>query len=68
MLIKSNNSNDELTDIVSKECGYEGEISFDPKKPDGMLRTCMYVSFINSLGWKAKINLKEGINKTINIV
>jgi len=31
MLIKSNNSNDELTDIVSKEYGYEVEISFDPK-------------------------------------
>jgi len=32
-------------------------------KPDGTPRKLMNVSRINSLGWKAKIGLREGIEE-----
>jgi GDP-L-fucose synthase len=41
---------------------------FDTTKPNGTPRKLMDTSKINSLGWKAKLNLKEGISKTLNEV
>jgi GDP-L-fucose synthase len=38
---------------------------FDNTKPDGTPRKLMDTSKINKMGWEAKINLKEGIEKTI---
>jgi GDP-L-fucose synthase len=46
-----------IKDIV----GFEGELTFDTSKPDGTPRKIMDVSKINTLGWKHKIELKEGI-------
>lgn len=40
---------------------YEGTIEFDTSKPDGTPRKLMDVSKINSLGWKPKIPLEQGI-------
>ncbi len=53
----------ELMQIVMKVVGYNGEIKFDTTKPDGTPRKLMDVSRINSLGWKAKTELEEGIAK-----
>jgi GDP-L-fucose synthase len=41
--------------------GYSGALDWDTSKPDGTPRKLMNVSKINSLGWKAKIGLSEGI-------
>ncbi len=46
--------------------GFKGEIIFDTTKPDGMKRKLLDVSKINNLGWKAQINLDEGLKKTID--
>lgn len=54
----------ELAELVKHIVGYKGEIVFDPSKPDGTLRKLLNVSKINSLGWKAKIGLEEGITST----
>jgi len=54
----------ELSKIVSDVVGFEGEIVLDTSKPDGTPRKLLDVSKINSLGWKHKIDLKEGIKKT----
>ena len=51
---------DELK-IISK---FNGEISYDKTKPDGTLKKVLDVSKINSLGWKHKISLTEGLRKT----
>lgn len=51
---------DELK-IISK---FSGEISYDKTKPDGTLEKVLDVSKINSLGWKHKISLTEGLRKT----
>jgi GDP-L-fucose synthase len=51
----------ELTELIAKIIGYTGGIHKDPSKPDGTPRKLMDVSKINSMGWKARISLEEGI-------
>ena len=51
--------------MIVAEVGYEGEIVFDTTKPDGTLRKLMDTSKINKMGWSAKINILDGVSKTI---
>ena len=51
----------DLAYIISETVGYKGKIKFDPKKHDGTMRKLMDSSKIQSLGWKPKISLDEGI-------
>jgi len=39
---------------------------FDASKPDGTPRKLMDVSKLSSLGWKAEISLKTGIENVFN--
>jgi GDP-L-fucose synthase len=58
----------ELAELIVGEVGYEGQLVFDITKPDGTPRKLMDSSKINNLGWKAKLNLKDGIGKTLKEV
>ena len=49
---------------MAKVVGYQGAISFDTSRPDGTPRKLLDVSRINSLGWRAKIELEGGLSKT----
>jgi GDP-L-fucose synthase len=51
----------ELAETIKDVVGFEGELKFDATKPDGTPRKLMDVSKINALGWKHKINLRQGI-------
>jgi GDP-L-fucose synthase len=53
----------DLALLIKEVVGYTGDLKFDSTKPDGTPRKLMDVSKINSLGWKHKIGLREGINK-----
>jgi GDP-L-fucose synthase len=53
----------ELAKAISTAVGYEGKISFDPSKPDGAPRKWMDSGRLESLGWKPKINLEEGLRR-----
>ena len=55
----------ELAELIVAEVRYEGKLVFDSSKPDGTPRKLMNTSKINKLGWKHKINLVEGIKKTL---
>ena len=55
----------ELALLIAQKAGFEGELIWDTTKPDGMLRKCMDVSRIKTLGYAPKITLKKGIQKTI---
>ena len=55
-----------LATIISKIIGFKGEIKWDIKKKDGTPRKLLNVSKINQLGWKAKINLEDGLKSTID--
>jgi GDP-L-fucose synthase len=50
-----------LAEMVKNIVGYKGEIVWDSTKPDGTPRKLMDVSKLHKLGWKHKIDLKEGI-------
>jgi GDP-L-fucose synthase len=51
----------DLAALIKDVVGYHGEIKHDLSKPDGTPRKLLDVSFLHSLGWKHKIDLKEGI-------
>jgi GDP-L-fucose synthase len=51
----------DLALLIKKVVGYEGELKFDPTKPDGTPRKLMDVSKLQAQGWKHKIELEEGI-------
>ncbi|MBZ4043057.1 GDP-L-fucose synthase family protein [Flavobacterium hibisci] len=55
-----------LAETIQKITGHTGEIIWDSTKPDGTPRKLMDVSKMHNLGWKHKINLEEGIQKTYN--
>ncbi len=54
----------ELTELVATAVGFKGRITWDATKPDGTPRKLMDVSKLATLGWKARIGLREGIEKT----
>lgn len=51
----------ELTELVKKVIGYEGEIRFDASKPDGTPRKLMDATKLRNMGWKPTISLEQGI-------
>jgi len=54
----------ELYDLVAAVVGFKGRIVWDASKPDGTPRKLMDVSRLSALGWKARIGLREGIERT----
>lgn len=54
----------ELAELVKEVVGYKGRLAFNTSKPDGTPRKLLDVSKLNNVGWKAKIDLKDGISTT----
>lgn len=54
----------ELAETIQKITGHQGEIIWDISKPDGTPRKLMDISKMHELGWKHKVKLEEGIQKT----
>ena len=55
----------EIASKIANIIGYNGNFYFNLSKPEGMMKKCLDVSKINSLGWKAKTSFEEGLQKTI---
>ncbi|MBO9635822.1 MAG: GDP-L-fucose synthase [Chitinophagaceae bacterium] len=53
----------ELALMIKDIVGYTGKIEHDLSKPDGTPRKLMDVQKLHNLGWKARIGLREGIEK-----
>ena len=53
----------ELSELVVKAVGFEGEVFFDSSKPDGTMRKLIDVSKLHSLGWTHKVEIEEGVQK-----
>jgi len=51
----------ELTEMIKKTVGFEGEIVWDASKPDGTPRKLLDMSKMHNLGWKHEIDLEEGV-------
>ncbi|NRB37439.1 MAG: GDP-L-fucose synthase [Pseudomonadales bacterium] len=54
----------ELAETMKEVVGFAGELTFDATKPDGTMRKLMDVSRLERLGWKASINLEQGLIET----
>ena len=53
----------ELAHLVKEIVGFNGEIVHDFSKPDGTPKKQLDVSKLHSLGWRHKVELREGIEK-----
>jgi GDP-L-fucose synthase len=51
----------DLATTIGQIVGYQGRIAFDTTKPDGTPRKLMDVGRLHSLGWRAKIGLRDGL-------
>ena len=54
----------ELSELIKETVGFEGKIKNDSSKPDGTPQKLLDVTKLNSLEWKARISLKDGIEQT----
>ncbi len=54
----------ELAEMIKAVTGFQGELVFDTSKPDGTPRKLLDVSLLHSLGWKHRVELKEGLQRT----
>jgi len=54
----------EVARLVADVVGYQGPIATDPSRPDGTPQKLLDVSKLASLGWKAKTDLRDGVEKT----
>ena len=51
----------ELTELVAKVIGYNGEIRWDSSKPDGTMRKLTDVSKLHALGWHHRMEIEDGV-------
>jgi len=54
----------ELTRLIARIVGFEGEIRFDTSRPDGTPQKLLDVSRLKTLGWSPRITLEAGISAT----
>ena len=53
----------ELAETIQKVVGFSGGLDFDSSYPNGTPQKILDISKINSLGWKPRIPLKEGLHQ-----
>ena len=57
----------ELAETIKAVVGYSGRLVFDKSKPDGMSQKLIDVRWLAQIGWKAKISLEDGLNRTYQV-
>lgn len=53
----------EVATMVKEVVGFEGEIVRDESKPDGTMQKLLDVSRLHALGWRHRIELRDGLEK-----
>jgi GDP-L-fucose synthase len=54
----------ELAELVADVVGFKGSIVTDPSKPDGTPRKLLDSGRLKKLGWKPRISLRNGVERT----
>ena len=54
----------ELAETIRQIVGFRGRLTYDRSKPDGTPRKLLNVSRLTSLGWRPRIELREGLANT----
>ena len=52
----------ELVQSVKEVVGYDGNVIFDSKRPDGSPRKLMNIDLLKKLGWESKTNFRSGLS------
>ncbi|MDR1884209.1 MAG: GDP-L-fucose synthase [Prevotella sp.] len=52
-----------VADLIKKTVDFSGELWFNTEKPDGTKRKLSDVSKLNSLGWKHRVEIEEGLER-----
>jgi GDP-L-fucose synthase len=55
----------DLSSMIARISGFEGEISWDNSKLDGTPRKILDTSKLEALGWQAQIDLEDGVKETV---
>jgi len=53
----------ELAEMIAEVTGFSGRIETDPSKPDGTPRKLLDISRLSALGWRANIELRDGLRE-----
>ncbi len=53
----------ELSQLIKKIVGFDGQIVCDATKPDGMMRRIVDSSKLSALGWHSSVNLELGLRR-----
>ncbi len=53
----------DLAYLIKQKIGFQGDFYFNTQKPDGTFRKLTDPSKLNSLGWKHRVDLEEGIER-----
>jgi GDP-L-fucose synthase len=54
----------ELAVLIAEVVGFRGRFSWDRSKPDGVPRKLLSSDRLHGLGWRQKIDLRQGIERT----
>lgn len=54
----------DLARMIAEVIGYQGNLVFDPSRPDGTPRKLLDISKLNALGWKARTTLRAGLKRS----
>jgi GDP-L-fucose synthase len=54
----------ELARLIAQVVGFEGQFSWDRTKPDGVPRKLLSSDRLYGLGWRPRIDLRQGIQRT----
>jgi GDP-L-fucose synthase len=55
----------EIAETVASVVGYTGATEWDTSKPDGTPQKLLDVSKLREAGWTSKIDLREGLERTV---
>ncbi len=53
-----------VAELIQKVVGYQGQLRFDPTKPDGMPLKTLDTSELMAMGWQPKVSLRRGLEET----
>ncbi len=54
----------DLAGLMAEVTGFDGDIEYDPSRPDGTPRKMLDSGKLRALGWQPQIDLKSGVRKT----
>jgi len=54
----------DIAELIQKVVGYNGQLRFDPTKPDGVPLKALDSSELMAMGWRPKVSLQRGLEET----